>query len=68
VPGKAQAAMGQGSIVSILCKFWLEDQVWNGIAEHLPIAAFGHTFEEAKENLEGAILSHLEALRDAGKS
>jgi predicted RNase H-like HicB family nuclease len=50
--------------VPILCKFWSEDGVWNGVAEHLPVAVFGETFEAAKDNLRSAIGAHLETVRE----
>ncbi len=52
--------------IPILCKFWSEDGVWNGVAEPLPVAVFGETFEEAKDNLRNAITAHLEAVREVG--
>ncbi len=52
--------------IPILCKFWSEDGVWNGVAEPLPVAVFGETFEEAKDNLRNAIAAHLEAVREVG--
>lgn len=52
--------------VPILCKFWSEDGVWNGVAEHIPVAVVGETFEAAKENLRSAIGAHLEAIRESG--
>lgn len=52
--------------VPILCKFWSEDGVWNGVAEHLPVAVFGETFEAAKDNLRSAIGAHLKAVRELG--
>jgi len=57
----------EGSVaIPILCKFWSEDGVWNGVAEPLPVAVFGETFEEAKDNLRDAITAHLEAVREVG--
>lgn len=53
--------------ISILCRFWSEDGVWNGVAEDLPVAAFGPTFEEARRNLSDALLSHLQSASELGK-
>ena len=53
--------------ISILCRFWSEDGVWNGVAEDLPVAAFGQTFEEARRNLSDALLSHLQSASELGK-
>ena len=50
----------------MLCKAWQEDGVWNATAEDLPVAVFGHTFEQARHNLHEAILSHLEAAQESG--
>jgi predicted RNase H-like HicB family nuclease len=41
--------------------------VWNGVAEDLPVAAFGQTFEEARRNLSDALLSHLQSACELGK-
>jgi predicted RNase H-like HicB family nuclease len=62
-----QSAKGTGISVPVLCKFWSEDGVWNGIAEDLAVAAFGNTFDEAVANTREAIASHLEAVIDSGQ-
>jgi len=51
----------------VLCNLWQEDGVWNGVADDLPVAVFGATFEEAQANLCQALMSHLEALQEVGK-
>jgi predicted RNase H-like HicB family nuclease len=53
--------------LSIYCKLWEEDGVWNSCAIDLPIAAFGKSIEDAKANLEEAIHSHFCALEALGK-
>ena len=53
--------------IPVLCRFWTEDQVWNGEAVDLPVAVFGETFESAQDNLFHAVISHLEALEEIGK-
>ena len=53
--------------VSVLCKFWQEDDVWNATAEHLPVAAYGNTFEEARRHLADAIVNHLQSVTEAGR-
>ncbi len=53
--------------VPVLCKFWMEDGVWNGSAHDLPVAVFGKTIEEAKQNLCDAIISHFQALEKLGQ-
>ena len=63
----ARARKTEDSVaIPILCKFWSEDGVWNGVAETLPVAVFGETFEQAKDNLRDAIAAHLEAVREVG--
>lgn len=63
-----ETAVGSGTSVSvpILCKFWREDDVWNGVAEDLPVAVFGASFEETKENMRSAIESHIESVAETG--
>jgi predicted RNase H-like HicB family nuclease len=53
--------------IPILCKFWSEDGVWNGVAKHLPVAVFGDTFEEAMKNLSDALMSHFDSLKRADR-
>jgi predicted RNase H-like HicB family nuclease len=50
--------------VPVFCRIWQEQGVFNGVAEHLPVAVFGKTYEEAQSNPKDAILSHLAALRE----
>lgn len=56
-----------GVTVPILCKFWSEDGVWNAVAEDLPVAVFGSSFEEARDNLRAAIESHIESMIETGQ-
>lgn len=58
---------GTSVAVPILCRFWLEDGVWNGTAEDMAVAAFGDSFEEAMANLRTGIESHLESIIEAGE-
>lgn len=53
--------------IPVLCRIWEEQGVFNGVAEDLPVAVFGKTYEEAQNNLRDAIISHLEALRELDK-
>ena len=55
------------TIVPVLCRFWQEDDVWNGIAEDMAVAVFGETFEEARENLRSAIESHFASAIGTGE-
>lgn len=53
--------------IPVLCRFWPEDDVWNGEAVHLSVAVFGDTFEDAMAHLEDAVISHLQALQEIDK-
>ena len=53
--------------IPVLSRFWREDGVWNATAQHLPVAAFGDTFEQSYNNLVNALISHFQSLDDAGK-
>lgn len=53
--------------LNVLCRFWFEDSVWNGVAQDLPVAVFGDTFEQAKANLLDAVICHLQAASEVGK-
>ena len=48
--------------IPVICKIWQEDGVFNGVAQDLPVAVFGKTYEEAQKHLDEAIIAHLEAL------
>lgn len=60
--------MDECAPMSILCKFWSEDGVWNGVSEDLPVAACGQTFEEARRNLSDALLCHLQSASELENS
>lgn len=55
-------------IVPILCRFWLEDEIWNGVAVDLPVAVFGESFEAALSNLKSALKCHMEVVFESGKA
>lgn len=55
------------SIVPVLCRFWHEDGVWNGIAQETAVAVFGNSFEEARENLRSALESHFDSAEETGQ-
>jgi predicted RNase H-like HicB family nuclease len=46
----------------IECKFWLEDDGWNGSSDHPPISVQASTFEQAKADMESALGKHIESL------
>ena len=52
--------------IRILCRLWPEDDVWNAVAEHLPVAVSGATFEEAQSNLSDALHAYLETVSEIG--
>lgn len=52
--------------IPILLRFWEEEGVWNGEAVDLPVAVFGRSFEETTRNLQDAVISHLETLKEIG--
>lgn len=54
-------------VYPVLCKLWQEDDVWNGSAEHLAVAVFGHSYEEAQKNLSEALVSHFQCWVEAGR-
>ena len=47
--------------------FKQEEEVWTAECKELGTAAFGDTFEEAKESIEEAIGLHLNTLEDVGE-
>jgi predicted RNase H-like HicB family nuclease len=53
--------------INILCRFWLEDGVWNGSAVDLPVSVFGETIEQSQQHLIDAVVCHLEALQEVGR-
>ncbi|MGH9698117.1 MAG: type II toxin-antitoxin system HicB family antitoxin [Candidatus Acidiferrales bacterium] len=65
--GRKHSTEEQADVVPILCKFWHDEDVWNASAEHLAVAAFGKTFEEAQDNLQGALIAHIECWVEEGK-
>lgn len=54
-------------MIPILCRFWLEDGVWNGSAVDLPVSVYGKTIEQAQKHLVEALIAHLEALQQVGQ-
>ena len=64
---KKKASSDVSIEIPVLCKFWREDEVWNGVAEDLPVAVYGATFEQAQQHMQDAILSHLEALQQLNR-
>lgn len=52
--------------VSLVVKFWVDEGVWNAVAEALPVAVYGETFEGVSDRLRAAILEHLEVVCELG--
>ena len=48
--------------LSIPCKFWLDDNGWNGSADELPISIQAVSFAQAKADMELALARHIETL------
>jgi hypothetical protein len=44
------------------CKFWLEDDGWNGTSDHPSIRVRAASFEQAKTDIEYALRKHIEQL------
>jgi len=45
---------------SVECKFWLEDDGWNGTAEEFSISVRASSFQDAKNELESALGKYIE--------
>jgi hypothetical protein len=48
--------------LSIPCKFWLDDNGWNGSADDLSISIQAVSFAQAKADMELALARHIESL------
>lgn len=48
--------------LSIECKFWLDDEGWNGSVEEVAIFIRADSFAQAKADMELALGKHLELL------
>jgi hypothetical protein len=48
--------------LSIECKFWLDDNGWNGTAEAVAVSIQADSFAQAKADMELALGKHLESL------
>ncbi len=64
--GHSEEAVETVTEIPILLRFWEEDGVWNGEAVNLPVAVFGTTFEESRQNMHDAVISHLQTLNEVG--
>jgi hypothetical protein len=50
------------------CKFWLEDDGWNGASDYPFVTVRAASFEQAKMDIEYALGKHIELLLREGKS
>jgi predicted RNase H-like HicB family nuclease len=48
--------------VSVECRFWPEDDGWSGAVDACGICVRGSSFEEAKQNMQSALASRIEAV------
>lgn len=46
------------------CKFWMEDDGWNGQCERFSVNVQASNFEEAKRKMEAALEAQITALLD----
>ena len=60
--------LGVKPCLPVECKFWLEDDGWNGISEQPAIAVQAGTFEEAKSDMEIALGKYIESLLREGRA
>jgi predicted RNase H-like HicB family nuclease len=50
--------------VPVDCRFWMEDDGWNGQCERFSIYVGASSFEEAKRKMESALELHISSLLD----
>ena len=43
------------------CRFWSEDESWNGVCEELSLTVRGSSFEDAKRKMEAALQAYIES-------
>jgi len=60
--------LGVKPCLRVECKFWLEDDGWNGISEQPAIAVQAGTSEEAKSDMEIALGKYIESLLREGRA
>ena len=53
--------------LSIECKFWLEDDGWNGSSEHPAISVQSGNFEQVKADMEFALGKYIESLLERSR-
>ena len=60
--------LGVKPCLRVECKFWLEDDGWNGISEQPAIAVQAGAFEQAKSDMEIALGKYIESLLREGRA
>ena len=60
--------LGVKPCLHVECKFWLEDDGWNGISEQPAIAVRAGTFEQARSDMEIALGKYIESLLREGRA
>ena len=60
--------LGVKPCLRVECKFWLEDDGWNGISEQPAISVQASTFEQAKSDMEIALGKYIESLLREGRA
>jgi predicted RNase H-like HicB family nuclease len=60
--------LGVKPCLRVECKFWLEDDGWNGTSEQPAIAVQASTFEQAKSDMEIALGKYIESLLREGRA
>ena len=60
--------LGVKPCLRVECKFWLEDDGWNGRSEQPAIAVQAGTFEQAKSDMELALGKYIESLLREGRA
>ena len=54
--------------LSIECKFWLDDNGWNGSTDVIPLSIQAESFAQAKADMELALGKHVESLLREGRA
>jgi predicted RNase H-like HicB family nuclease len=44
------------------CRFWTENDGWNGACAELSLTVRGSSFEDAKRKMEAALQAHIESV------
>lgn len=58
--------VSSSGVVPVVVKFWLEDGVWNAVAEDLSVAVYADTLEAARDMLRVALIEHFQLAHEMG--